>query len=148
MTLSKQYWKEVLCYMAKEKIAIEWFSKGKKDIDDAEFLLKNNRAAENISFHIQQAAEKYIKGFLIYNEWKLEKIHDLVKLIEEAIKIDKSFKQFIGPMRRITNFYFESRYPVGYKIEYTKKELKEAIKQTKNLINLINKKSKFKGVEK
>ena len=125
--------------MAKEKIVKEWFYKGKKDIEDAEFLLENNRAVENISFHIQQAVEKHLKGFLIYNGWKLEKIHDLVKLLEEAIKLEESFIQFIVPLRKITNFYFESRYPVGYKVEYTKQELKESINQSKNLIKLIKK---------
>lgn len=130
--------------MAKEKIAREWFDKGRKDIEDAEFLLKNNRAAENISFHIHQSIEKYLKGFLIYNGWNLEKIHDLIKLIEEAIKIDKSFKRYVVPLRKITNFYFESRYPVGYKVKYSKQELRKSIVQAKSLIALINKKLKFK----
>ena len=113
--------------MAKKDMVKEWFNKGQKDIEDAEFLLNNNRATENISFHIQQAAEKYLKGFLIFQGWKLEKIHDLVKLLEEAIRIDKSFSEFTKTVRKTTNFYFESRYPVGYKVEYTEKELKEAI---------------------
>lgn len=117
--------------MVKRKIVEEWFSKGQKDIDDAEFLLKNNRALENIAYHTQQAAEKYLKGFLIFNGWKLEKIHDLVKLLEEAIKIDKSFNRFVTLMRKITNFYFESRYPTGYEIEYTKQELKKQLKKVK-----------------
>ena len=129
--------------MAKEKIVKEWFDKGHKDIEDAEFLLENDRAMENISFHIQQALEKHLKGFLIYNGWKLEKIHDLVKLLEEAIKVDESFTKFIAPLRKITNFYFESRYPVGYKVEYTKQELKESINQSKILIKLIKKKLKW-----
>ena len=128
--------------MVKRKIVEEWFSKGQKDIDDAQFLLKNNRALENIAYHVQQAAEKYLKGFLIYNGWKLERIHDLVKLLEEAIKIDKSFNRFAAPMRKITNFYIESRYPTGYEVEYTKQELKKAIKESKNIINLIKKKVK------
>lgn len=129
--------------MAKEKITREWLDKGQKDLEDAEFLLNNNRAVENISFHIHQAIEKYLKGFLIHNGWKLEKIHDLVKLLEEAIKIDKSFARFAVPLRKITNFYFESRYPVGYKIKYTKQELRKSIRQTKDLIASINKKLKF-----
>ena len=127
--------------MAKEKIAKEWFDKGQSDLDDAEFLFNNDRAKESVSFHIQQASEKYLKGYLIGHGWKLEKIHDLVKLIEEAKKLDKSFNQFTASMRKITNFYFESRYPVGYEVEYTKSELNLAIKQTKKLIEIIKKKS-------
>ena len=129
--------------MAKEKIAKEWFDKGRKDIEDAEFLLDNKRAVENVSFHIHQSIEKYLKGFLICNGWKLEKIHDLIKLIEEAAKIDKSFAGFVAPLRKITNFYYESRYPVGYEIKYTNKELRQSISQAKNLIKLIKKKINF-----
>jgi len=144
MILSGPYWKRGLFYMAKEKIVKEWFNKGQKDIEDAEFLLDNNRAAENISFHIQQALEKYLKGFLIFHGWKLEKIHDLVKLLGEAIKIDRSFNQFIKPLRIITNFYVESRYPVGYEVAYTEQELKESVNQAKSLIILIKKKLNMK----
>ena len=126
--------------MVKEKLVKEWLWKGQKDVEDAEFLFKNNRAVESISFHIHQSAEKYLKGFLIYNGWNLEKIHDLVKLLEEAIKIDKSFNKFTKPLRKITNFYFESRYPVGYKVEYSKKELKDSLNKTKNLVKFIKKK--------
>lgn len=143
MTLLKQYWKKEFYCMAKEKLVKEWLGNGQKDMEDAEFLLKNNRAMENISFHIQQAAEKYLKGFLIFHGWKLEKIHDLVKLLEEAIKIDKSFNKFAKPLRKITNFYFESRYPVGYEVKYTKQELKDSINQTKILIKFIKKKLNF-----
>ena len=124
--------------MVKGKLVKEWLDKGKKDIDDAEFLLEHNRSAENIAFHIHQSAEKYLKGFLIYHGLRLEKIHDLVKLLENVIKIDKRFSKFSKPLQKITNFYFESRYPVGYEVEYTKNELKEAITKIKALNKLVN----------
>lgn len=126
--------------MAKEEIIKEWFGKGQKDIDDAEFLLKNDRALENVAYHTHQAAEKYLKGFLLHNGWKLERVHDLVKLLEEAIRIDKSLNRFATTMRKITNFYIESRYPIGYEVKYTKQELKKAIKEVKAMISLILKK--------
>ena len=66
--------------MAKEKLVKEWFEKGHKDIEDAEFLLENDRAIENVSFHIQQAVEKYLKGFLIYQ--------DLINLIKKKTKLN------------------------------------------------------------
>ncbi len=128
--------------MVKRQIVKEWFNKGEKDIKDAEFLFKNNRALETISFHIQQAAEKYLKGFLIAKGKKLEMIHDLVKLLQDAIEIDSDFEQFKDMTREITNFYFESRYPMGYEVEYTKEEIKEAFIETKKLIKLIKAKTK------
>lgn len=127
--------------MVKKSIVKEWFDKGQKDIEDAEFLLQNNRALENIAFHIQQGTEKFLKGFLIGHGWRLEKIHDLRKLLEEAIKIDNSFKKFIASFRIISRFYTESRYPLGYDFEYTEDELKEYLSKVKEFINLIKQKS-------
>jgi len=128
--------------MVKKQIVKEWFNKGEKDIKDAEFLFKNNRALETVSFHIQQAAEKYLKGFLISKGKKLEMIHDLVKLLQDVIEIDSDFGQFKDMTKEVTNFYFESRYPMGYEVEYTKEEIKEALIQTKKLIRLIKTKTK------
>ena len=45
--------------MVKKKVVLEWFSKGKKDIEDAKFLLEHNRASENIAFHIHQSADSF-----------------------------------------------------------------------------------------
>ena len=127
--------------MDKSEIVKEWFSKGNKDLKDAEFLFKHNRALETISFHIQQAAEKYLKGFLIAKGKKLEMIHDLVKLLSDAIRIDPDFEQFKEIVEKVTNFYFESRYPMGYEVEYTKSEIKDSLIQIKRLIKMIEAKS-------
>jgi HEPN domain-containing protein len=127
--------------MDKSEIVKEWFSKGNKDLKDAEFLFKHNRALETISFHIQQAAEKYLKGFLISRGKKLEMIHDLVKLLEDAIRIDPDFEQFREIVEKVTNFYFESRYPMGYEVEYTKSEIKDSLIQIKRLIKMIEAKT-------
>ena len=128
--------------MVKSKIVQEWFEKGSKDIKDAGFLFKHNRALETISFHIHQGAEKYLKGFLISNGKELEMIHDLVKLLHSAIKIDLTFEQFKETVKKVTNFYFESRYPVGYEVEYTKQEIEECLAQIKKLIKVIKEKTK------
>jgi len=128
--------------MAKRKLAQEWMERGKKDLEDAEFLLMNNRALENVAFHIQQALEKYLKGFLIYKGWKLEKIHDLRKLLAEAIPIDKKFEEFIDPLKKITEYYVDSRYPVGYPLEYTRKEIRDSLHQAKSLVAYIKDKVK------
>jgi len=127
--------------MDKTGIVKEWFNKGNKDLKDAEFLFKHNRALETISFHIQQAAEKYLKGFLIAKGKKLEMIHDLVKLLSDAIRIDPDFEQFKEIVEKVTNFYFESRYPMGYEVEYTKSEIKDSLIQIKRLIKMIEAKT-------
>ena len=37
-------------------------------------------------------------------------------------------KKFIPIVEKITDFYIESRYPVGYEVEYTKEEIEKSIK--------------------
>ena len=128
--------------MVKPKIVQEWFGKGSQGISDAEFLFKHNRALETISFHIHQGAEKYLKGFLIAKGKELEMIHDLVKLLHSAIKIDFAFGQFKEIAEKVTSFYFESRYPVCYEAEYTKQEIAQCLAQVKKLIKLIKEKTK------
>ncbi len=46
------------------------------------------------AFHLQQALEKYLKAFLLSKGWKLERIHDLRALLEEAARHELSLKRF------------------------------------------------------
>ena len=125
-----------------DKIIQEWFIKAQSDLKEAEFLLRHNRSLENVAFFIHQAAEKYLKAFLIKHGWELEKIHDLEKLVKECVKMDKSFSKFAEPLRKITRFYFESRYPMGYEVKYSKEEIKDALNEIKKLTKLIKEKIK------
>lgn len=134
--------------MVKPKIAKEWFAKGNKDIKNAEFLFKGRRDLETVAFHIQQAAEKYLKGFLIAQGKELAMIHDLVTLLRQAIEVDSEFIQFKAIVKEVTNFYFESRYPMGYEVEYEKEEIKTAIVQVKGLITLIESKVRKSRLQK
>lgn len=118
--------------MAKKEVD-EWILKADKNLDEAKFLFENNRPFEDVAYFVHQAVEKYLKAFLLHNSWELEKIHDLVKLVKEAVKFDKSFEKFIPAMEETTDFYIESRYPVGYEVEYTKDEIEKSIKNAESL---------------
>lgn len=124
------------------KVVQEWFAKADSDFDQAKFLLKSKRPLEYVAYFLQQAAEKYLKGFLISNGWELEKIHNLDKLIKECSKFDKVFLKFIPSFRKISRFYFESRYPIGYEVEYTSTEINQALGEVKNLIRYVKEKIK------
>ncbi len=52
----------------------------------------------------------------------------MVKLNKNAVKYEKDFEKFNAEMEVITDYYFESRYPVGYEVEFEKNELKKSIK--------------------
>jgi len=122
----------------------EWLSKADKDLDEARFLFEKKRPLEDSAYFVHQAIEKYFKAFLISNGWELEKIHDLVKLVKEASKFDKSFEDFTPAMQQITDFYIESRYPIGYEVEYTKEEIENSLKTAESLKSLVRTKLGFK----
>lgn len=129
--------------MAKEEIVKKWFNRAEKDIEDAEFLFKHKRNKENILFLIHQGVEKYLKGFLLYNGWKLEKTHDLVKLLQAAIRFYKRFEEYLDSLEKLTKRYIEVRYPFVFEREYSNKELNELLQVAKKITNIIKGKIKL-----
>jgi len=118
------------------KLAKEWFVKGDHDLTNAQLLYKNRGYTDSIAVLIQQAIEKYLKGYLIYYEWKLRKIHDLVELLKEAIRLDESFNKFLPACDKITKYYFDTRYPYSA-VEYSREEIKQSLKEANQIINKI-----------
>jgi HEPN domain-containing protein len=60
---------------------------------------------------LQQAAEKYLKGYLIYYGWQLQRTHDLVRLVADLANYDRSLEAHLDSLQRISEYYLEERYP-------------------------------------
>lgn len=123
--------------MAKKEWVKEWLKIAKKNLEEAEFLFSNRRPTEDVVYFLQQAAEKSLKGYLIYQGWKLQKIHDIRTILEEAVKFDKSFEAFIPIAAQLTEFYFKSRYPPWEEIYLEEEEIEEKLSEVKKLFGLI-----------
>lgn len=123
--------------------AKEWFLRAEMDFEEAEFLLHNSRPLEHVALFLHQAAEKCLKGFLISKGWKLERTHDLVKLLRDAARFDESLEDFIPLMQEMADYYIESRYPVGYLVEYTKREIEKTMNGSRVFIALIRDKVRW-----
>ena len=121
----------------KNKLAKEWLDRGKQDLEVAQILFSKKNYFGVVLFHIHQAVEKYLKGFLIYHGWKLKKIHDIELLLTEAVNYDKFFNNYLNIGRRLTAFYFEDRYPPGPILSYIKEEVNEIIDKGNEIINKI-----------
>ncbi|MBU0580111.1 MAG: HEPN domain-containing protein [Candidatus Margulisbacteria bacterium] len=94
----------------KERVNL-FLNKAKKDIKTARSLnIEDPDFQEAIVFHCQQAIEKYLKAFLIKNNVEYAKIHDLEFLIQEAMKIDKTFEKFIEIAELFNEYAVEIRY--------------------------------------
>ena len=73
------------------------YDKGSLDIKASE-TLANERDGEFYSsiicFHSQQAIEKYLKAFLMYNEASIPKTHDLLRLAAFCSDFNTVFAEF------------------------------------------------------
>ncbi|MCM8774727.1 MAG: HEPN domain-containing protein [Candidatus Omnitrophica bacterium] len=77
-------------------------------------------------------------------EWLLKANKDLgeAKFLFENNRPLEDCAYFVHQTEEITNFYIESRYPVGYEVEYTKEEIEQAIKNAERISKIVIKKIK------
>ena len=111
----------------------DWFDKARRDIGRVETLLRAGDDLEDAGFHLQQAVEKYLKGYLLSRGWRLEKTHDLVDLLNSSVKYEPFFEQFRPVCQQVTEYYVEERYPSLVCSRLTKEEIAEGLEKAKEL---------------
>jgi HEPN domain-containing protein len=79
--------------MADPLLVQEWLTKAEEDFLFAEANLEEGRNFfPQICFHYQQAAEKYLKAFIVAKEIEFKKIHDLGLLLKMVVRIDPRWR--------------------------------------------------------
>jgi HEPN domain-containing protein len=116
---------------------LDWFRRAEHDLQDAKLLFQNMGHNDTIAVLIQQAIEKYLKGYLIGKGWKLKKTHDVELLLAEAAHYNQGLNKFLDFTRTITDFYIEERYPAGPPSEPPRQEIASYLQQAEELIILI-----------
>jgi len=88
-----------------------WLEKGDKDFLGAEHELRygDDAIVEHIGFFCQQAAEKYLKAFLVAHGRDFPKTHNLEYLANLCGITDSRFTSL--EFGRLTAFAVDSRYP-------------------------------------
>jgi len=73
----------------KIEFTCEWLRKADSDFFTAQLLHESGeRYVYATTFHAQQAAEKYLKAFLIWHQIEFRKTHDIQELLNLAARID------------------------------------------------------------
>ena len=114
----------------------DWYKIGEKDIKRAKKLLDWGDL-EGAGFNIQQAVEKYLKGFLLSRGWMLRRIHNLETLLEDAIIYEASLEKFRIDCQKATYYYIKERYPLLVVSELTQEEVKGSLESANKLISKI-----------
>lgn len=114
----------------------DWFRIGDKEIERARNLLKLGDL-EGAGFNIQQAVEKYLKGYLLSQGWALKRIHNLETLINETIRYESSFEEYRYSCQKITQYYVEDRYPLAVPSQLSDAEIKESLNAAESIITKV-----------
>ncbi len=93
-------------------------------------------------FTAQQAAEKILKAFLLANNQRLRKIHDLRALLEDCILINKDFEKLRKDTIKITPYYVQTRYPADLDLysSYNEMQAKDAYESAKRIVKFVERK--------
>ena len=66
----------------KDELITEWLHKADHDLGMAELAIDHKpEYTDSICFHCQQAAEKYLKAYLIFLDVAFEKKHNLISIV-------------------------------------------------------------------
>jgi HEPN domain-containing protein len=94
------------------KDVIEWFLIADEDFDSAKILNEaSHKHREIICYHCAQSVEKYLKGYLTFNDSIPMKTHNIILLNENCIEIDRVFEQIRYECGFLNKFSNEIRYP-------------------------------------
>jgi HEPN domain-containing protein len=99
-----------------------WIKKAKRDLEVAKREIKREAPYTDISgFHAQQAAEKYLKGYLVWLEIEPKKTHDLEDLVLLVGEKDKEILFMREEVAELTPYAIVTRYP-----EFSEPSLEDA----------------------
>lgn len=90
-----------------------WLRKARSD-SDAVLALVDAGTFDAACFHAQQAAEKYLKAFLIYHAVASPYTHNLVKLVDLCIPLDASFRTLLPVVTPLVPYAVELRYDAEF----------------------------------
>ncbi len=90
----------------------QWLDKARKDLAAGEVLLKEEfEDYENVGFHAQQAAEKFVKAFLVRHQIEFPKSHDMALLRQLVARIDPRLAEKLAIADSLTPYGVEFHYP-------------------------------------
>ena len=113
----------------------QWLLKADEDLLVVNTLIEQNFSAKaSICFHCQQAAEKYLKAFLIAHDKDFPKTHSIEYLLAACSAIDEAFKQ-LDPVN-LSDFGVGARYPGDLYLPSEKEVMtyKEIVMRIKELV--------------
>ncbi len=115
-----------------------WFRKADNDLVASRLLIEiENAPYDVICFHCQQAAEKYLKGYLIFRGVKFRKLHDLAYLLDLCTCQDETFQELEATHDVMNGYGVEARYPEDYDGDHNKSDARTALTEAERVAAFV-----------
>jgi HEPN domain-containing protein len=88
----------------------QWLRKAQEDLAVARRAIADD-LSEPGCFHCQQAVEKLLKAYLVWNESAPPRVHDLALLLDGCEKLDPAFRDKRDEWEWLTGYAIIARYP-------------------------------------
>jgi HEPN domain-containing protein len=122
---------------AKHSLVRNWLTKARRDVLSAKRLVRGREPYfDTAIYHCQQAAEKAIKGWLVYYDLSFEKTHDLRLLVTLAAEAEPKFADWFDVAEQVSPYATAYRYP-GEVLEPDESEYQQAFKSASGLYNFV-----------
>ena len=125
----------------KRELVRQWLDKAASDVGLAAYLLSADAPyLEAVAFHAQQAAEKYLKAFLVQHQIEFPKTHDLGELLDLAAQQDASLGESLNEITVLTAYGVDARYPAdlpAVSAEEAKHSVELATKVRDAIVSLV-----------
>lgn len=115
----------------------KWLDKALLDLQAARILMTWNGDAGNIAFHCQQAIEKALKGYLLFQTGRHFDGHNLTYLCRQAAAQDDSFAQWLHESAALNNLYIETRYPTDLPLLVDEQTCRKYFEMAENMFSAI-----------
>ena len=114
-----------------------WLKKAAIDIRSAEHALTAiPPILTDVVYHSQQATEKALKAFLVWNNILFRKTHSIEEIGEQCLEVDSTLKALIDQGVPLTQYAWEFRYP-GDIEEPAQEESEEALQVAQTIYQEI-----------
>ncbi|OQW50461.1 MAG: hypothetical protein A4S09_01315 [Proteobacteria bacterium SG_bin7] len=119
------------------KAAREWFASSNEDLRGATALhgLGSKEYLRLVPYLCQQAAEKALKGYLVFRKIKVVKTHDLRTLSDLILPLNPELDAILKEASQLTPFATQFRYPDAAKGEPTVEDSEFALRVAKQVFN-------------
>ncbi len=122
---------------AKKELIQQWLLKALHDLITARLLTHRDPIVlDTATYHRQQAAEKAVKAFLVYNDHPLERTHDVERLLDLAMQFEHGFAALRAAGQRLTPLATLYRYPSG-NMEPSLEQAEEALNDATGIYNQV-----------